>query len=144
MCPNSMDQLTQDQKAAYRRETECHICKQSIFSGQIKVRDHCHLTGKYRGSAHEECNLKYQDSRTIPVVFHNSSGYDAHFIIRDICTHFYGKVDLLPLNKKNILLLQSMFLNLLTRTLSPILNLGRLGSIFCFVYENVARVPPHL
>ena len=88
MCPIPMDQLTHDQKAAYRQATECHICEKSIFPGQIKVRGNCHLTGKYRGSAHEECNLNYQDSRTIPVVFHNLSGYDAHFIIRDICTYF--------------------------------------------------------
>ena len=73
MCPIPMDLLTHDQKAAYRQATECHICKKSIFPGQIKVRDHCHLTGKYRGSAHEECNLNYQDLRTIPVVFHHLS-----------------------------------------------------------------------
>ena len=95
-----MDQLTHDQKAVYRQATECHICEKSIFPGQIKVRDHCHLTGKYRGSAHKECNLNYQDSRTIPVVFHNLSGYDAHFIIRDICNYFDRKVDLLSLNKE--------------------------------------------
>ena len=62
MCPIPMDQLTQDQKAAYRQATECYICEQFIFLGQIKVRDHCHLTGKYRGFAHKECNLDYQDS----------------------------------------------------------------------------------
>ena len=100
MCPIPMDQLTHDQKATYRQATECHICEKSIFPGQLKVRDHWHLTGIYRGSAHEECNLNYQDSRTIPVVFHNLSGYDAHFIIRDICTYFDGKIDLLPLNKE--------------------------------------------
>ena len=99
MCPIPMDQLTQDQKAAYRQATECYICEQFIFLGQIKVRDHCHLTGKYRGFAHKECNLDYQDSWTIPVVFHHLSAYDAHFIIRDIWTHFDGKVDL-PLNKE--------------------------------------------
>ena len=98
-------ELTHDQKTACRQATECHICEKSIFPGQLKVRDHCHLTGKYRGSAHVECNLNYQDPRTIPVFFHNLSGYDAHFIIRDICTYFDGKVYLLPWNKEKYIAL---------------------------------------
>ena len=45
-----------------------------------KVRDYCHFTGKYRGAAHKICNLRYKEPKKIPVVFHNGSNYDYHFI----------------------------------------------------------------
>ena len=47
-----------------------------------KVRDHCHYTGKFRGVAHSICNLRYKTPREIPVVLHNGSTYDYHFIIK--------------------------------------------------------------
>ena len=49
-----------------------------------KVRDHCHYTGKYREAAHSICNLRYKISKEIPVVFHNGSTYDYHFIIKQL------------------------------------------------------------
>ena len=53
-----------------------------------KVRDHCHYTGKYRGAAHSICNLRYQITKEIPVVFHNGSTYDYHFIIKELARKF--------------------------------------------------------
>ena len=92
---------TTKQQVAFKEATICHISEQNITPGEEKkVRDHCHLTGKYRGPSHENCNLSYEDSRTIPVVFHNLSGYDVHFIIRAISTQFEGRVNLLPLIKE--------------------------------------------
>ena len=55
-----------------------------------KVRDHCHYTGKYRGAAHSICNLRYKIKKEIPVVFHNGSVYDYHFIIKDLPRKFNG------------------------------------------------------
>ena len=52
-----------------------------------KVRDHCHITGKFRGSAHQEFNLKLRikpEDIKIPVIFHNLRGYDSHFIMQQI------------------------------------------------------------
>ena len=49
------------------------------------VKDHCHITGRYRGAAHNECNLKLRinpKTYQIPVVFHNLSGYDAHHLMQ--------------------------------------------------------------
>ena len=53
-----------------------------------KVRDHCHYTGKYRGAAHSNCNLNYEITKEIPVVFHNGSKYDYHFIIKQLAREF--------------------------------------------------------
>ncbi|KAJ8939058.1 hypothetical protein NQ318_007689 [Aromia moschata] len=52
-------------------------------AGDKKIRDHCHLTGKYRDPAHESCNLDFKNSFTVPVVFNNQTGYDSHFLIKD-------------------------------------------------------------
>ena len=45
-----------------------------------KVKDCCHYTGKWRGAAHSICNLKFYVSNEIPVVFHNGTNYDYHFL----------------------------------------------------------------
>ncbi|XP_039303155.1 uncharacterized protein LOC120357221 [Solenopsis invicta] len=105
-----MEQLTRQQKEAFLNATHCHICEKPFISNKClsryewldnrRVRDHCHLTGKYRGPAHNKCNLNYKKTYVIPVVFHNLSGYDAHFIIKEISTAFEGKIDLLPINKE--------------------------------------------
>ena len=66
----------------FNKETKCWICKEDL--GNDKVRDHCHFTGKYRGAAHNSCNLKYRKPNFIPVVFHNLSGYDSHLFIKNL------------------------------------------------------------
>ena len=57
---------------------------------------------RFRGAAHQSCNLNYNDAKFIPVVFHNLSGYDSHLIIKDIATapNFEGRVQLIPENKE--------------------------------------------
>ena len=63
-----------------------------------KVRDHCHYTGKYRGAAHNMCNLRYIVPKEIPIVFHNSSTYDNHFIIKELVREFDGNFEFLGEN----------------------------------------------
>ena len=65
--------LTQQEENEFQEAQECSMCGQELQDD--RVRDHDHLTGAYRGAAHNACNLK------IPVVFHNLKGYDLHFII---------------------------------------------------------------
>ena len=55
-----------------------------------KVIDHCHYTRKYRGAAHSICYLHYKILKEIPVVFHNGSTYDHHFIIKQLTREFKG------------------------------------------------------
>jgi hypothetical protein len=57
----------------FQRETICFFCNKPL--GSDKVRDHDHLTGKYRCAAHSLCNLKYsQVCDFVPIFFHNFSG----------------------------------------------------------------------
>ena len=46
------------------------------------------LHRKGKGAAHSECNVRYKVSNEIPVVFHNGSTYDYHFIIRQLAEEF--------------------------------------------------------
>ena len=101
-----MISLTQQQWRSFHGASACHVCGGSFDRGEDdrKVRDHCHSTGEYRGAAHRSCNLRYQRSCTIPVVFHNLSGYDAHFVIKELADAFNGKISLLPLTKETVYL----------------------------------------
>ena len=63
-----------------------------------KVRDHCHYTGKFRGAAHSICNLCYKVPKNIPVVFHNGSIYDYHFIIEQLAKESEGQFECLGEN----------------------------------------------
>ena len=65
-----------------------------------KVRDHCLCKGKYRGTAHSICNLKFNVSNEFPVAFHDSSNYDYHFIIKELANKFEGKFECLRENTK--------------------------------------------
>ena len=79
--------MTNDDEEVFKRAKECYICNKKYTDKDIIVRDHCHITGKYRGSAHQECNLKLKinpEEIKIPVIFHNLRGYDSHFIMQEI------------------------------------------------------------
>ena len=60
-----------------------------------KVRDHCHYTGIYRGAAHNIRKLGYKVPKEIPIVFHNGSIYDYHFIIKELVKEFEGNFECL-------------------------------------------------
>ena len=63
------------------------------------MRDHCHYTGKYGGALHSECNLKLKRTRTIPVLFHNLSGYDSHLFVKRLADT-PGEVRCIPENEE--------------------------------------------
>ena len=89
--------LTNEEKESYENQEICHICKKE-FNNDNKVRDHCHYTGKYRGAAHNKCNLRYKVPKEIPAVFHNGSTYDYHFIIKQLAREFKGNFECLGEN----------------------------------------------
>ena len=79
--------MTEDDEQHFRTMDGCHICGNKYTDKDVRVRDHCHITGKFRGSAHQECNLKLRikpEDIKIPVIFQNLRGYDSHFIMQQI------------------------------------------------------------
>ena len=81
--------LSEEKNRSYEEKGVCHICRKNFDSDENdkkyqKVKDHCHYTGKFRGAANNNCNLRYKIPNEIAVVFHNGSTYDFHFIINEL------------------------------------------------------------
>ena len=96
-----MISLTTREEMYNNRQKICYICKKEFDNNdkkQQKVRDHCHYTGKYRGAAHNICILRYKVPKEIPVVFHNDSTYDYHFIIKELVKELDGSFECLGEN----------------------------------------------
>ena len=90
-------QLTHTEKISFDEAKTCHICKKELLTdnGFDKVRDHCHFTGKYRGAAHNSCNLQCRKPMILPVIFHNLQGYDAHLFIKQLAC-LPGELNCIP------------------------------------------------
>ena len=78
--------ISPEEQAAFLEAENCYLCNKPLHGD--RVRDHCHMTGAYRGPAHNRCNLQHQNRSggdakflNIPVVFHNLKGYDANHIM---------------------------------------------------------------
>ena len=85
-------------KTACDNSTLCHICNEEL--GKDRVRDHCHLSGKFRGAAHEVCNQTYKIPKFFPVVFHNLSGYASHLFIKTLENSKWD-ISCIPSNEEN-------------------------------------------
>jgi len=86
---DKLSELVEKLKDKYIREKD----------GKIKVRDHDHLTGEFRGAAHSNCNLNYKIPRFIPIYFHNFSEYDAHLFVKEFGDD-YDDIKLIPNNEE--------------------------------------------
>ena len=85
-----------DKNSSYTKKYQSHISIPCSFGYRVicidklfdlvdeKVRDHCHISGEYRGAAHLNCNTNLKISKKVPVIFHNLRGYDSHLIIQKI------------------------------------------------------------
>jgi len=60
-------EFTRDDLEKFNNATHCHVCEKPFAPDNTRLRDHCHLTGRFRGSAHSNCNLNYKDSHCIPM-----------------------------------------------------------------------------
>ena len=95
--------LTKKEEKNHNMQKVCYICKKEFNTDDSdkkhhKVKDHCHDTGKYRGAVHNICNLRYRIPKEIPIVFHNGSTYDYHFIIKELVKEFDGNFECLGEN----------------------------------------------
>ena len=59
------------------------------------MRDHCHVTDKFRGAVHEDCNLNFQLTKKVLVIFHNLRGYDSHLVFNEL-DKFDVKINVIP------------------------------------------------
>ncbi|XP_030762209.1 uncharacterized protein LOC115887026 [Sitophilus oryzae] len=95
----SMPPLSSVQEAVFYQVTHCHICERPFNIEDERVRDHCHLTGNYRGAAHSVCNLNFKVPNFIPVFFHNISNFDSHLFIKELAVE-EEQLDVIPQNKE--------------------------------------------
>ena len=76
--------------------------KDENYKNKRKVKDHCHYTGKFRGTVHSKCNLNYNVTKDIPIIIHNA-GYDTHFIINQLAEEL----------RKNVIMVKQLHINFL-------------------------------
>ena len=90
-----MIRLSEEENKTYEEQDVRHICKKKFCLDENKenndkyrkVKDHCHFSRKFKGAAHNYCNLRYKVPKDIPIITHNA-GYDTHFIIN----HFSRRI----------------------------------------------------
>ena len=94
--------MTDEDEEDYRNNNVCRFCEKEILSD--KVRDHCHLTGKYRGVSHSKCNINVTQKQSyfIPFIFHNFSNYDCHMFFKKLFDKKKDKVDFEIIPKTNV------------------------------------------
>lgn len=79
-----MMRLSDEENCRYRSSTHCEWCNSEFTMLNNPVRDHCHISGRFRAVLCNECNLKARVPTYLPVFIHGSSNYDSHFIVRQL------------------------------------------------------------
>ena len=91
--------FTEEDKKQFNKSKECWICDEPLKDD--RVRDHCHYTGRFRGPAHNSCNLKYRKPKSIPVFFHNLTGNDSHLFVKKLgSSNEKENMDCIPNNEE--------------------------------------------
>ena len=84
-----------EEEDLFQKSNNCWICKKLTDNCEDKVKDHCHLTGKFRVAAPKSCNLNFKLTKKVPVMFHNLRGYDSHLIFCEL-NKFDAKIGVIP------------------------------------------------
>ena len=91
--------FTDEDKDTFRKSKCCWICGDAFSKEDKKVRDHCHYTGKFRGAAHNSCNILFRRPKFTPIILHNLANYDAHLFVRNLGVS-EGDIDCIPNNNE--------------------------------------------
>ena len=83
------------EKEQFQSSKTCRICEKLIDDDDEKVRDHCQVTGKFRGAAHWSCNINLQLAKTVPVIFHKLRCYNSHLMFCEL-NKFDVKIEVIP------------------------------------------------
>ena len=75
--------MIEKEEHLFQESKSCWICKNFIDNDEEKVRDHCHISGKFRDAAHWDCSINFQLTKKVPAIFHNLRGCDSHLIFNE-------------------------------------------------------------
>ena len=95
--------ITDSEKEQFKRATVCHICEQPFSKKDIKVADHCHYTGRYRGPAHQQCNIELKVNDKLIVAFFNLRGYDGHLLMNALGNYATSNISVIANNMEKYL-----------------------------------------
>ena len=87
--------MSKKEEHLFQESNSCWICGKLIDHDDEKVRDHGHVIGKFKETAHRSCNINFQLTKKVPVIFHNLRGYDSHLIFCEL-DKFDVKIDVIP------------------------------------------------
>ena len=76
--------MTKEEEHLFQQSNSCWICKKLIDNDEEKVRGYCHITGKFKVAAHWDCNINFQLTKKVPVIFHNLRGCNSHLIFNEL------------------------------------------------------------
>ena len=85
--------MTYEDEEIYKNSNICWICTQELNTD--KVRDHCHVAGKFRDASHSKCNINLRLPKKLPIIFHNLQRYDGHIIFKEL-NNFDADIDVIP------------------------------------------------
>ena len=76
--------MTEEDEEDFKNKNICRFGEKNNIESD-KVRNHCQLTGKYRGPAHSKCNINVTQNQSnfLPFLFHNFSIYDCHMFFQE-------------------------------------------------------------
>jgi len=75
--------MSEEDTRRHNENNQCNLCK-CILNKNDKVRDHCHLSGKFRQTLCSKFNISLQQPKFVSCFFHNLTNYDAHFIVTEL------------------------------------------------------------